>query len=118
MKNMLLAAFVIIFAMAGCTQDEIFSSDKGKEPAGEGTAFTLIGLTSVQTRTSIGDKTGDIYPVLWSDGDALGLFSRTEGADIENVQALLSGESVGKNSGVFTAESVSPAKEGETEILI
>lgn len=117
MKNILLAVCVVALAMTGCTQEDIFSSDGNKELLEE-SQFTLIGLTSARTRTSIGDKTGDIYPVLWSDGDALGLFSRTEGADIDNVEALLSDESVGQNSGVFTAEGVNPAKEGETKILV
>lgn len=117
MKNILFIACMLTFAMSSCTQDELFSSDGDKEQTAD-SRFTLIGLTTVQTRTSIGDKTGDIYPVLWGDGDALGLFSRTQGADIENVEALLSGESIGQNSGVFTAESVSPAKEGETTILV
>ena len=117
MKNILLTVCVAALAMTGCTQEDIFSSDGNKELL-EKSQFTLIGLTSARTRTSIGDKTGDIYPVLWSDGDALGLFSRTEGADIDNVEALLSDESVGQNSGVFTAEGVNPAKEGETKILV
>ena len=103
MKNILLTVCVAALAMTGCTQEDIFSSDGNKELL-EKSQFTLIGLTSARTRTSIADKTGDIYPGLWSDGDALGLFSRTEGADIDNVEALLSDESVGQNSGVFTAE--------------
>lgn len=117
MKNRLFAACALALIVTGCTEDEAFSSDGNKEPI-SGSCFTLVGFTSAQSRTSIGDKTEDIYPVLWNDGDALGLFSRTEGADIENVQALLSGESIGKNSGVFTAEGVSLAEGGETTILV
>lgn len=117
MKHRLFAACALALIMTGCAQDEIFTSDDNKEPV-VGSLFTLVGFTSAQTRTSIGDREGNIYPVLWNDGDALGLFSRTEGADIENVQALLSGESIGKNSGVFTSQGVSLAEEGETTILV
>ena len=92
----------MILMMTSCTQDELISSDNGKEPATAGSCLTLVGLSSPQTRVSIGDKTGDVYPVLWSEGDALGVFSRTAGTDINNVQSLLSDESIGQNSGVFT----------------
>lgn len=117
MKNILFATCVVVLTLVGCTQDELLSSDENTKQAA-GSRLTLVGQTSVQTRISIGDKDGDTYPVLWSDGDALGLFSRTSGADVENVEALLSGESIGKNSGVFTAEGVGLAETGETAILV
>ena len=104
--------------MASCTQDEIISSDNGKEPATEGSRLTLVGLSSPQTRVSIGDKTGDVYPVIWSEGDALGVFSRTEGTDINNVQSFLSDESIGQSTGTFTSDDVKMAENGATELLI
>lgn len=106
MKNRLFAIGAMILMMTSCMQDELISSDKGKEPATAGSCLTLVGLSSPQTRVSIGDKTGDVYPVLWSEGDALGVFSRTAGTDINNVQSLLSDESIGQNSGVFTSDDV------------
>ena len=118
MKNILFVACVSILLMAGCTQDELLSSDKNGEPTTTGSQLTLIGLSSAQTRTSIGDKSDDTYPVLWNDGDALGLFSKTPGAEIDNVQALLAGESIGKNSGIFTSDGVMLAETGETSILV
>ena len=90
MKNRLFAIGAMILMMTSCMQDELISSDKGKEPATAGSCLTLVGLSSPQTRVSIGDKTGDVYPVIWSEGDALGVFSRTAGTDINNVQSLLS----------------------------
>ena len=110
MKNRLFAIGAMILMMTSCTQDELISSDKGKEPATAGSCLTLVGLSSPQTRVSIGDKTGDVYPVLWSEGDALGVFSRTAGTDINNVQSLLSDESIGQNSGVFTSDDVKMAE--------
>ena len=118
MKNRLFAIGAMILMMTSCTQDEPISSDNGKEPATAGSCLTLVGLSSPQTRVSIGDKTGDVYPVLWSEGDALGVFSRTAGTDINNVQSLLSDESIGQNSGVFTSDDVKMAEEGSTELLI
>ena len=96
MKNRLFAIGAMILMMTSCTQDELISSDNGKEPATAGSCLTLVGLSSPQTRVSIGDKTGDVYPVIWSEGDALGVFSRTAGTDINNVQSLLSDESIGR----------------------
>ena len=118
MKNRLFAIGAMILMMTSCMQDELISSDNGKEPATAGSCLTLVGLSSPQTRVSIGDKTGDVYPVLWSEGDALGVFSRTAGTDINNVQSLLSDESIGQNSGVFTSDDVKMAEEGATELLI
>ena len=118
MKNRLFAIGAMILMMTSCTQDEPISSDNGKEPATAGSCLTLVGLSSPQTRVSIGDKTGDVHPVLWSEGDALGVFSRTAGTDINNVQSLLSDESIGQNSGVFTSDDVKMAEEGATELLI
>ena len=117
MKNRLFAIGAMILMMTSCTQDELISSDKGK-PVTAGACFSLVVLSSSLTRVSIGDKTGDVYPVLWSEGDALGVFSRTAGTDINNVQSLLSDESIGQNSGVFTSDDVKMAEEGATELLI
>ena len=66
MKNRLFAIGAMILMMTSCTQDELISSDNGKEPATAGSCLTLVGLSSPQTRVSVGDKTGDVYPVLWS----------------------------------------------------
>ena len=63
MKNRLFAIGAMILMMTSCTQDELISSDKGKEPATAGSCLTLVGLSSPQTRVSIGDKTGNVYPV-------------------------------------------------------
>ena len=60
MKNRLFAIGAMILMLTRCTQDELISSDKGKEPATAGSCLTLVGLSSPQTRVSIGDKTGDV----------------------------------------------------------
>ena len=55
MKNRLFAIGAMILMMTSCTQDELISSDNGKEPATAGSCLTLVGLSSPQTRVSIGD---------------------------------------------------------------
>ena len=69
MKNRLFAIGAMILMMTSCTQDELISSDNGKEPATAGSCLTLVGLSSPQTRVSIGDKTGDVYVLLANLGD-------------------------------------------------
>src|SRR5690554_4991184 len=100
-----------ITLITGCTKDDIIPSENGVNPK-EG-HLTLTVTPSPQTRISIGEKAGDAYPMLWTAGDALGLFSATSGVEINNVQATLSSESAGQNSGIFTtAENVTLADQG------
>lgn len=113
----------ISLILASCSNDSniIGNNHEGEIPSL--TQLTLTGNTSentsqIKTRISIGDKEDDHYPILWSEGDALGLFSITEGADVKNIRALLKGESIGKNSGIFTAEEVAVAKDKPTDFII
>lgn len=98
-------------------EDDVIPSDNNNSR--EGSYITLTSIPSINTRTSIGDKAGDVYPVLWSSGDALGLFSVTNGVEVNNLQAALSEESVGKNTGIFTTvESVEISEQGVTRFMI
>lgn len=120
MRHLLLSSLCCMLALAmitGCSKDEIFPTDKyGGKKSG---FLTLTSIPTLHTRTSIGDKSGEVYPVLWGTGDALGLFSATNGVEINNVKASLSEESVGKNKGVFTTlENVDIAEQEITRILI
>lgn len=117
MKIHILAISAMAFAMASCSQDSLFP-DNGNGQSGKGTHLTLVGNASQQSRISIGEKTGDTYPVLWSEGDALGIFSKTAGADIMNVQSTVTKESVGKNTGTFASDDVKLAATGATDLLI
>ena len=75
MKNRLFAIGAMILMMTSCTQDELISSDNGKEPATAGSCLTLVGLSSPQTRVSIGDKTGDVLSGALERRGSLGVFS-------------------------------------------
>jgi hypothetical protein len=65
--------------------------------------LTLVGINGTETRISIGDKTGNTYPMLWTEGDVIGLFSKTSGTDILNVPARLRSGDGGSNQGIFTS---------------
>lgn len=119
MKYLILTPWILFaLILAGCTDSEVLPS--GNETELNENRFTLTGyFSSSETRTSIGEKTGNVYPVLWAEGDAIGLFSNTNGVEIKNIQASLSEESVGQNSGIFTtSERVNAAESGNTKILI
>lgn len=115
MKKTIFACSLLLLAAAGCSKDETAAPNQDGKPVAN---FTLIGATSAETRTSIGDKQDNVYPVLWSDNDALGLFSTTEGADIENIRASIIPESAGNRTGVFVVQDEMTLAAGATEFLI
>ncbi|MDR2626419.1 MAG: fimbrillin family protein [Dysgonamonadaceae bacterium] len=116
MKQLFFAASITMLLLSACSQDDAVVSDNTAALHGSST-LRLISHPAPELRTAIGDKTGNSYPVWWVDGDALGLFSNTAGATINNIEALLS-DGAGSNSGTFIAEGISLAASGSTEILI
>lgn len=116
MKTYILKYGMVLLAAAGCTAENIEESHVGT-PEGQ-TYMTLIGNTAVDTKLAIGDKDGDRYPLSWSAGDQLGLYSVTEGAQINNIAATLA-EGEGTSTGRFTvSDPIVLAESGETEICI
>ena len=63
-KSLFLAIALLAVALVGCQTDHI---DNSIESGGE---TTLTASTAV-TRTSLGEKSGDTYPVYWSEGDKI-----------------------------------------------
>ena len=63
-KSLFLAIALLAVALVGCQTDPI---DNSIESGGE---TTLTASTAV-TRTSLGEKSGDTYPVYWSEGDKI-----------------------------------------------
>ncbi len=116
MKTDILKYGIILLAAAGCTAENLEKNPSGT-PEGQ-TYMTLIGGTGIDTKLAIGDKDGDKYPLSWSAGDQIGLYSVTEGAQINNIPATLaSGE--GTSKGTFTvSDPIVLAGSGETEICI
>lgn len=115
MKKTIFACGMLLLVAAGCSKDETAApSESGNTVS----TFTLIGEHAPETRTSIGDKQNNVYPVLWCDNDALGLFSTTEGADVENIRAGIMAESAGNSKGVFVVQDEMTLAAGETDFLI
>ena len=64
MKHLLLFASVA-FLLIGC------SADKTVDYIGVEDGATVLTLSIQSSRTSLGDKSGDTYPVYWSEGDRI-----------------------------------------------
>lgn len=97
-KTIYIAAALLLTLAAGCQKETLDESVKGKT-----VRYTFCGETTAPTKISIGEKTGDKWPVLWSAGDKLGIIS-TKSETFANKYANLIQESAGKTSGVFILE--------------
>ena len=119
MKNIFLitlAACSAMWMMSSCTSENIVSESNDTPIIGS--RLTLKGILNSESRVTIGEKDGNAYPLLWSEGDALGVFSTTQGAEIKNVQSFLDKKAVGKNVGIFTSDDVKMAPEGTTDLVV
>ena len=63
-KQLTLFTFVALL-FAGCTIDTTTDNFVGSD------GVTTITVTTPATRTSLGEKEGDTYPVYWSEGDQI-----------------------------------------------
>ena len=61
------AAVVALVALFGCQTDPTVTTPVG---AGDG---TTISISLEPTRTSLGEKSGETYPLYWSEGDRLAI---------------------------------------------
>lgn len=111
MKKTLYCIGTALLALNSCSVRE----DMAKEPA-ESVRLTLQGTAFPRTRTSIGEKDGDSYPVLWAEGDKIGVISTTTEL-FANASAGLIDEDAGKNSGVFILDNETEIQ-SETEAVI
>ena len=61
------AALVMLLAASSCEKNEVLP-----EGNTEGKVVTLkASINNGGTKTSLGEKNGETYPVLWSEGDAI-----------------------------------------------
>ena len=65
MKRYLLGALLCVLTLAGCQTDH--TADLGVD--GDGT--TTLTITTAKTRTYLGAKENDNYPIYWSEGDRI-----------------------------------------------
>ena len=115
MKHYIFAIGVAALAAASCSLEE----NKLEQPVQEGVRMTLSGNATIATKTSIGEKDGDIYPLLWATGDVITINSKDANASgaFINEQAELFSLFVGSPSGVFqTYNALSPAADMDVYI--
>ena len=112
-KTLYIAAALLLTLAAGCQKEEL-----GGEVSGKKVQYTFCGETiaSTSTKVSLGEKSGDKWPVLWAAGDRLGIIS-TSSETFPNVYANLNSASVGKQSGVFILEDDAVVTE-ETPVVL
>ncbi len=65
MKRFLLAIAALAMAFVGCTTDAASNSPI------DAIGTTELTISTPSTRTSLGEKVGDTYPVYWSEGDKI-----------------------------------------------
>ena len=63
MKTNLICALLCAILFVGCQTDT--TSDINVNPDGS----TVLTISTAQTRTYLGAKEGDTYPIYWSEGD-------------------------------------------------
>ena len=74
--NIIRRIFLLLFVMvfAGCNNDAPVKTPGGDEPLDEPIVEPtnrIVATLASQSRTSLGPKIGDIYPVYWSEGDQI-----------------------------------------------
>lgn len=128
MKKILYILWVSFFLVsASCTKDE----DKLEQPVRDGYRIELTGNTRLVSRVSIGEKDGDIYPLLWTVGDVISIYSKdlvvTEAEDggepvvsgnINGETAELFSENSGQTSGVFQTSNTFSLDEDEDIVIL
>lgn len=67
MKRVLLPILLACFALVGCYNDTPIDNSI----AGEG--VTTLTIVLPETRTSLGEKSGEVYPIYWSEGDCISM---------------------------------------------
>jgi len=66
MKRFLLFSVLVVCGFAACSKN-----DAPDEGLAEETFSVNAGLPSQATKTTLGDKSGSVWPLLWSEGDRL-----------------------------------------------
>ena len=80
----LFAAALVMLAASSCEKNEVLP-----EGNTEGKVVTLkASINNGETKTSLGEKDGDTYPVLWSEGDAIAVI-QTKNVEIEGEETTI-----------------------------
>lgn len=107
MKKLLYTSGIVLLALSSCTTEE---PEMNAAPENGKNSITFVGETFAPgTRIEIGDKEGSTYPVLWSEGDQIGIISPVE-TTFQNASATLNASDAGKNSGIFVLDTETPVE--------
>ena len=93
MKKLLYSVSTALLLLSCSTEDPSLEAEPGKG----GNVITFVGRTSPETRTEIGGKEGNSYPVLWSPGDRIGIISPVETL-FQNASATLNASDAGRTA--------------------
>lgn len=107
------AAVLVMLAAASCEKNEVLPDNNS-----EGKVVTLkASINNGETKASLGEKSGETYPVLWSEGDDIAVAQFVD-SDIRVYKfTLTAGE--GTPNGTFTcddAEGFDPSLEATSAV--
>lgn len=107
------AAVLVMLAAASCEKNEVLPDNNS-----EGKVVTLkASINNGETKASLGEKSGETYPVLWSEGDEIAVVQFVD-SDIRVYKfTLTAGE--GTPNGTFTcddAEGFDPSLEATSAV--
>ena len=93
MKNFakFFVSVAVLFVGVSCATDS--TEDLGQQVVGKGQTVLTVstGESVIDTKTSLGDKNGETYPIYWSEGDQLSLngvaSSKLEGVEAQQKSA-------------------------------
>ena len=107
------AAALVMLAAASCEKNETLPDNNS-----EGKVVTLkASINNGETKVSLGNKSGEIYPVLWSEGDEIAV-AQFVGSDIRVYKFTLTAGK-GTQNGTFTcddAEGFDPLSEATVAV--
>ena len=112
-KTLYIAAVALLSVTAACSLEEpLVENAKGK------VQFTFSGETinTPATKIAVGEKDGNKWPVVWSEGDKIGIIS-VGSETFPNVYANLNKSDAGKTEGIFILENETDITE-QTPIVI
>ena len=92
-------------AFVSCQKEEMADN----RPVDGKYTYTFTVSHAVDSKATIGDKTGTQWPVLWSAGDQLGVYGGGEFLGVAAIDAA----SAGKNTGTFTLNTDAELSEGD-----
>ena len=109
MKRSIYFIAAIGLLVSGCVKDK--ENQPETTPTGDGVEFYGGAGGGTETRTSLGNTDLDLIPVLWTGGDAMGIFAASAGTEANNARATLM-EGAGQRNGKFTSMGIKMASTG------